>query len=109
MPNEREPLKLQPGSATDRILGVWSNSTYTVRRLRFPDRNEKLTISRHDRQTIGWEDLQLIKNEMLGAEAMAIQVFPRESEIINEENIYHLFFLPGFELPDFTAMVLPKA
>lgn len=46
-----------------------------------------------------WRHLQAIKNETCGAEMLGVQVFPRESQLIDAVNIYHLFVFEGWHLP----------
>jgi hypothetical protein len=49
---------------------------------------------------IPWAEKQRIKNELFGENAVAIEVFPKVSELVDEANMYHLWILPeGFELP----------
>ncbi|MGG5368386.1 DUF7694 domain-containing protein [Enterococcus sp. DIV0240a] len=49
---------------------------------------------------IPWCEKQRIKNELFGTEREAIEFFPRESELIDEANMYHLWvFPPGEQLP----------
>ena len=47
-----------------------------------------------------WSDLQRIKNEIVGPEYLALEVYPRMSELTDEANIAHLWVMP----PDY---VLP--
>jgi hypothetical protein len=56
--------------------------------------------ARHD-----WRDLQRIKNEIVGEEIEMVEVFPRESHLVDMSNQYHLW---GFatEEPVFTKMGL---
>jgi hypothetical protein len=45
-----------------------------------------------------WRDLQRIKNELFGPERHAVQVCPRESRLIDQADMYHLWIMPeGFE------------
>lgn len=45
-------------------------------------------------------DLMAVKNQICGEEATAVQVYPPESEIMDEANLTHLFvFPPGYKLP----------
>jgi len=62
---------------------------------------EHLAIRRHDGLPVeGWDDLQRIKNEVVGAERVALEVYPRADEVIASANMRHLFVLPeGFEMP----------
>jgi hypothetical protein len=57
----------------------------------------KAMIQRHDDKPIPghWRQLQNIKNELFGTESVAIEVYPRESELIDDANIYWLHILPG--------------
>lgn len=56
------------------------------------------TISSHQQPT--WSEKQWIKNELFGRETQAIEVFPKESELVDEADMYHLWILPpGFEIP----------
>lgn len=62
---------------------------------------DRLAIRRHDGgAVVPWADMQRIKNELLGAERLGIQVYPPESKLVDAANIYHLWVLPlGAELP----------
>lgn len=49
---------------------------------------------------ISWSEKQWIKNTLFGEERTAIEVFPQQSRLINEANMYHIWvFEKGFELP----------
>jgi hypothetical protein len=43
---------------------------------------------------ISWAEKQRIKNELFGKESTAIEVFPDESELVDEANMYHIWILP---------------
>ncbi|MBU0491772.1 MAG: hypothetical protein KKA73_03360 [Chloroflexi bacterium] len=54
-----------------------------------------LKVWRHDgRDGIPWDDLQAIKDEMLGEETLAIEVFPPADLLVNEVNTRHLWEVP---------------
>ena len=55
-------------------------------------RNDKLPI--HD-----WRDLQRIKNEVLGPEHEAMELYPAESRIVDTANQYHLWCFLGQRAP----------
>ena len=63
---------------------------------------DHITIERVDgRDGIPWDHLQAIKNEILGEDAWAIEVYPPEAELVNEVNRRHLWRLPfGTPLPN---------
>ncbi|MGL5717993.1 MAG: DUF7694 domain-containing protein [Paraclostridium sp.] len=48
---------------------------------------------------ISWSEKQRIKNEIFGKESVAIEVFPKESELVDQVNMYHIWVLHGFDLP----------
>lgn len=60
-----------------------------------------LWIQRHDGDMVrSWADMQRIKNELMGPERVAVEVFPPVSELVDQANIAHLWVLPeGFVLP----------
>ena len=60
-----------------------------------------LRVWRHDRSDtlICWDDLQAIKNEMLGEDVAAIEVFPREAAVVNEANMRHLWEVDPERIP----------
>jgi len=47
-----------------------------------------------------WKFLQKLKNEILGEDRLAIEIYPPTTELINQVNAYHLWVFPkGFKLP----------
>lgn len=62
-----------------------------------------LWIRRHDAEPVrSWTDVQRIKREVLhdGAERVGVEVYPRDRDVVDDANMYHLWVLPrGFELP----------
>jgi hypothetical protein len=60
-----------------------------------------LWIRRHDGARLrDWADLQRIKDELVGAERVAVEVVPARESLVDDANMYHLWVLPpGFELP----------
>lgn len=49
---------------------------------------------------IPWRIKQEIKNEIFGKDRVAIEVFPKESNIVDVSDVYHLWILPkGFKIP----------
>jgi hypothetical protein len=62
---------------------------------------DHLIIRRHDEKPVrSWIDLQRIKNELVGSDRTAVEVFPAEDDLVDQANLYHLWVLPeGFKLP----------
>jgi hypothetical protein len=86
---------------------IWGNDRYTA--IAAPYSSEQpeglnglvwLSIRRNDRKAIrDWRHLQWIKNEVAGPEREAMEIFPRESRLVDTANQYHLFVLPvGFDI-----------
>lgn len=48
---------------------------------------------------IPWSEKQRIKNEIFGKESIAIEIFPKEMDLIDKANMYHLWVLHEYELP----------
>jgi len=47
-----------------------------------------------------WAAKQRVKDELVGAERVAVEVFPPKSELVDQADAYHLWVLPeGFKLP----------
>jgi len=47
-----------------------------------------------------WRDLQRIKDELVGAERVAVQVHPPANEVVDQANLAHLWVYPvGVSLP----------
>lgn len=47
---------------------------------------------------ITWSEKQRIKNELFGEEAQAIEFFPKQSELVDGANMYHLWGLVDHHL-----------
>lgn len=108
-------------------LPVWKNWQYQVSVRKTPtdmpreDGKEgtinlvHLSIKRLDRKPVhDWRDLQRIKNQLLGEECEAMELYPAESRLVDTANQYHLwgyddvnlrapFGFPGPRVVDDTA------
>lgn len=51
-------------------------------------------IRNADESDIPWFEKQRIKNELFGPERCAVEVFPADSQLVDEANMYHLWVLP---------------
>lgn len=58
-----------------------------------------IAIRRHDGKPIvgGWNTLQAIKNDVVGQQRYAVEVFPETASLVNEENMRHLWVFPEGE------------
>jgi hypothetical protein len=80
----------------------WNNDLYVVMLKRpenvseaegfiLPDGFVWLSIRRTDREPIfDWRHMQQIKNQLVGDECEAVQIFPAESRLVDTCNQYHL-------------------
>lgn len=50
-------------------------------------------------QQPNWSEKQMFKNELFGKESVAIEVFPKESELVDKAEMYHLWVLHETQLP----------
>jgi len=46
-----------------------------------------------------WKEMQKIKNEIFGTETTAVEYYPKESELIDDHNIYWFWIFPDNILP----------
>jgi hypothetical protein len=88
---------------------VYTNGEYYVEKWHcHPDHSAdyRLAIKRADKKPIhSWSVLQRIKNEIMGPERIAIEVYPKESELVDTANIYHLWVM--WELVEFPWKLYP--
>ena len=86
---------------------VWKNDLYEVRVFRgskadwlvheklWQGSMDYLSIKRIDKKAIhDWRHLQLIKNELVSEHREAIELYPKESRLMDTANQYHLFVFP---------------
>ena len=82
-------------------LQVFSNGLYLVELASLPP-FIRVSIRRHDGQPCReWRHFQQIKNELIGPEFEAVELFPAESRLIDTCNQYHLWIYsdPGYRFP----------
>lgn len=87
-------------------ISVWSNdvyqcSVYMIGDAAPEDSMFHLSLCRHDREAVhDWRHLQAIKNEVVGRDRYAVEIYPPEDRLVDTANQYHLWVFPaGFELP----------
>ena len=78
----------------------YKNNLYTVQ-VFLADRGIKARLIRRNDETtkVSWRDKQRIKNELFGDGAIAVEVFPPKSRLIDDANIYWLWILPKDNYP----------
>jgi hypothetical protein len=101
------PFRQMGGMVVDQggVVGtLWENSHYQVVAREHPDGSfgayVHLTIrcadgsTRHD-----WRDFQRIKNELVGPETEAVELYPAESRLVDTANHYHLWVFKTYRFP----------
>jgi len=79
--------KFTPGT----LIGFFVNNIFSVQVFSV-DGKKVAGIRRNDQGTmISWETKQRIKNEVLGKDVSAIEVFPKHEELIDQANMYWLW------------------
>lgn len=107
---ERKVISMEARAASARVNDpmdeVWANDLYDCQvRYLEPQLGRSgpvhLSIKRMDRNPIrDWRHMQAIKNEVIGSEREAVEVFPRESRLVDGSNQYHLWVMPeGVDVP----------
>lgn len=99
--------KLEKKSASD--TQIFRNNLYTVHRRTVPLRDTTgaqvgtiihLSIHDHPRSTRrDWRHFQKIKNELIGPEEEAFELYPAESRLVDISNEWHLWCIKGVRLP----------
>ena len=102
--------QLQPIDLTKRPHPIWMTRAYMNNRyvVMIDDHAQtskgtaiRAMIQRHDDTPIPnhWLEIQHIKNELFGEEAIGIEYFPKESELTDEKNIYWLWIFDEGMIP----------
>jgi len=82
----------------------WLNNIYQVQMRTFADgKMVHLNIRRRDGKAIlrDWRHFQWIKNQLVGSECEAVELYPAESRMVDSNNKYHLWCStdPTFRFP----------
>ncbi|WP_257283293.1 hypothetical protein [Endozoicomonas sp. SESOKO1] len=61
----------------------------------------KVMVQRHDDKPIPnhWREMQNIKDEIFGSEALGVEYYPPEEQLTDKANIYWLWIFPAGGLP----------
>lgn len=71
---------------------VFLNDTYQVNIDRSHQKFIWLSIKRRDKQPVtDWRHKQIIKNQLVGEEHEAVELYPAESRLVDTANQYHLW------------------
>ena len=82
---------------------TWINDLYQVQKRYEANDVIHLNIRRRDGAPIirDWRHFQLIKNQLIGEECEAVELYPAESRKVDTSNKYHLYGIPdpSFRFP----------
>ena len=109
-PSQSAMEALQPGELPGVELpenqAIWMNDAYQVHVTVFQPTNGEggelvhMSIKRRDKLALhDWRDLQWIKNQIVGPEEEAFEIYPPESQLVDTSNQYHLWCIRGFHMP----------
>lgn len=74
---------------------IWKNNLYVVQVFPKPNGITLLMVRRNDAAPIrSWSDMQRIKNELMGDHRVAVEIYPAESDVVDQANMYHLWVYP---------------
>jgi hypothetical protein len=97
--------------ATMRHDEFWENNLYYAGVNRFKSKSPfmpsvHLALERRDHEIVrDWRHIQWIKNDILGENVEAYEIFPAESRLVDTANVYHLWAFPaGYRIPVPIAM-----
>ena len=78
---------------------VWINDLYQVQKRYLENGMVHLNIRRRDGAAVirDWRHFQWIKNQLVGEECEAIELYPAESRKVDSSNKYHLYAAPDPE------------
>jgi hypothetical protein len=93
-----DPWQVQKAPLRSNAELLYHNNRYHVFYTKLPNRDPEgpdvihLSIRNNDRSPIrDWRDLQRIKNELVGPEVEMVEIFPRESHLVDTSNQFHLW------------------
>lgn len=81
----------------------WVNNRFAVQLYREKNGWRKVMVRSHGSDAVHWREMQRIKNELFGVERMAVQVMPKESELVDTCNMYWMFLAPSDYRPEWEA------
>ena len=73
-----------------KLTTIWRCRKYEVLVIQYPDDTVHLSIKDPTRRH-SWQELQRIKNDVLGEHWAAVEVYPSERLVVDEADIYHLW------------------
>lgn len=76
------------------ITDGWCNNIFAVQLYKVYGCWDRVMIHKHDSTRVVWAEMQRIKNELFGEDRIAIEVLPRQSDVVDSANMYWFFLVP---------------
>lgn len=71
---------------------VWANGLYQVNVEYLTEGRAHIIVRRLDKQPVhNWQHMQQIKTAVLGPECEAVELYPKESQLVDEKHHYHMW------------------
>ncbi len=58
---------------------------------------DRVMVRKHDSSRVEWAELQRVKNELFGEDRIAIEVLPKQKDLVDSANMYWFFLVPESE------------
>lgn len=90
-----DPVRRPPPyiKVSEGLANCWVNNLFSVQEYQSGPWH-RIMIRRHDTARVVWAEMQRIKNEIFGEHRIAIEVFPRQSDLVDSANMYWFFLVP---------------
>lgn len=88
--NRRPPTDIKHPAG---FIDGWCNNIFSVQRYE-SSYWHRVMVRRHDSGRIVWAEMQRIKNELFGEDRIAIEVLPRQRDLVDSANMYWFFLVP---------------
>lgn len=82
-----------------KMTKAWMNDVYIVFSRQI-ENVEHVAICRRDGKIVTWSEKQQIKNDLFGEERTAVEIYPPAKELIDDNNVFHLWvYEEGYKIP----------
>jgi len=105
-PGRLEPIDLSTARfVPNGMTRAFRNNRYTVmvfdNHLTSSGTATRIMVQKHDDTPISfhWREMMRIKNDLFGEETIAVEFYPKKSELIDDHNIYWMWIFPEDQLP----------
>lgn len=76
------------------IADGWCNNLFAVQLYKVLGCWDRVMIRKHDSSRVVWAEMQRIKNELFGEDRIAVEVLPRQKDVVDSANMYWFFLIP---------------